>query len=112
MNVAPFEVPPPGVGLKTVTVAVPADAMSVAWIVAVRDVPEMKVVVRLAPFHRTLLLGLKFVPVTVSVKPGSPEFFVLGLMVVIVGMRFGMVIHPLYISPYTSGCPKDSIFTQ
>jgi len=40
VNVTPFEVPPPGVGLNTVTVAVPADAMSLAGIAAVRDVTE------------------------------------------------------------------------
>jgi hypothetical protein len=33
-NVCAFEVPPPGAGLKTVTAAVPAVAMSAAPIVA------------------------------------------------------------------------------
>jgi len=35
------EVPPPGVGLNTVTLAVPAEAMSLAGIAAVRDVAEV-----------------------------------------------------------------------
>ena len=39
----------------------------------------------MAPFHRILLLGMKLVPVRLSVKPGSPEFFVVGLIAVIVG---------------------------
>ncbi len=34
VNVALLDIPPPGVGLKTVTVAVPADAMSAAVILA------------------------------------------------------------------------------
>ena len=40
VKVNPPEVPPPGVGLKTVTVAVPAVAMSVAGIAAVSWVEE------------------------------------------------------------------------
>jgi len=40
VKVLAAEVPPPGAGLKTVTVAVPTDAMSLAGIAAVRDVPE------------------------------------------------------------------------
>ena len=36
----PLEVPPPGVGVKTVTVAVPAEAMSVALIGVVSWVAE------------------------------------------------------------------------
>ena len=40
VKVNPPEVPPPGVGLKTVTVAVPAVAISVAGIAAVSCVAE------------------------------------------------------------------------
>ena len=35
-----LDVPPPGAGLNTVTVAVPADTMSAAWIAAVSWVEE------------------------------------------------------------------------
>jgi len=38
VNVIPFEEPPPGAGLKTVTVAVPADTISLAGIAADRYV--------------------------------------------------------------------------
>ena len=51
MKVFPLLVPPPGVGLNTVTVAVPAVLMSAAGTVAVSDVLLTNVVVRLTPFH-------------------------------------------------------------
>jgi len=44
-------VPPPGVGLNTVTLAVPAFFMSAAGTVAVSDVLFTNVVVRLVPFQ-------------------------------------------------------------
>jgi hypothetical protein len=46
-----LEVPPPGAGVNTVTVAVPAVTMSEAVIAAVNWVEETYVVVRFAPFH-------------------------------------------------------------
>src|SRR2546425_12357775 len=54
VNVEALEVPPPGVGLKTVTGAVPAVAMSLARIWAWSWVLLTKVVVRLLAFHRTI----------------------------------------------------------
>src|SRR5437667_9495089 len=63
VNVCALEVPPPGVGLNTVTDAVPAVAMSFAEICARSSVLLTKVVVRLVPFHRTTDAPLKFVPV-------------------------------------------------
>jgi hypothetical protein len=66
------EVPPPGVGLLTVTYAVPAVAISEAGIAAVAWVEETTVVVRSAPFHRTFEVETKPVPVTVRVKAGPP----------------------------------------
>jgi len=51
VTVAAEEVPPPGAGVETVTLAVPAVAMSAALIAAVRLVVETKVVVRVLPFH-------------------------------------------------------------
>jgi hypothetical protein len=50
-TVPELEVPPPGVGVNTVTCAVPATAMSDAGIAAVNPVPETYVVVRLVPFQ-------------------------------------------------------------
>ena len=80
-----FEVPPPGVGLKTVTWAVPAVAMSAARIDAVTWVEETYVVVRFVPFHLTTELEMKFVPFTVRVKPAPPAVADEGLRLVVVG---------------------------
>ena len=79
------EVPPPGVGLNTVTCAVPADATSAADIAAVSCVAEPNVVVRFAPFHRTTEPATKFVPVTVSVNAAEPAAAEIGVMLVNVG---------------------------
>jgi hypothetical protein len=51
------ESPPPGVGLKTVTVTVLAEAMSSAGIVAVNCVVLTKVVARTPPPHWTTELA-------------------------------------------------------
>jgi len=79
------EVPPPGVGLKTVTDAVPALAMSAAVMDAVSWVDETNVVVRLAPFQRTMEPVTKLVPVTVRVKAAPPAVAEEGLRAVSVG---------------------------
>src|SRR5689334_24126003 len=52
VTVCAFEVPPPGVGLKTVTENVPAVAASVAGMAAVTCVGDTYVVVRFAPSQR------------------------------------------------------------
>ena len=53
VNVTEPDVPPPGVGLNTVTAAVPVAAMSLAGIAAWSCVLLTNVVVRLLPFQRT-----------------------------------------------------------
>jgi len=90
-NVCGLEVPPPGAGLKTVTEAVPAVAMSAAVICAVSCVLLPKVVVLALPFQRTTDELLKFVPVTVSVNAGSPAVLLLGEIEVSVGAGLLMV---------------------
>ncbi len=85
MKVWAFEVPPPGVGLNTVTWAVPAVAMSAAVIAAVNWVEETKVVVRFDPFQRTTDLATKLLPLTVSVKAGPPAAAEEGLRLLVVG---------------------------
>src|SRR5207244_9435656 len=67
-----LDVPPPGAGLKIVTDAEPAAAISAAEMAAESCVAETYVVARSAPFQRTTELVTRFVPVTVSVKPGPP----------------------------------------
>ena len=75
-----FDEPPPGVGLLTVMLAVPAEAMSLAGMEAVSFVALLKVVVRSDPFHRTVAPETKLEPLTVRAKPGSPASAELGLM--------------------------------
>ena len=72
VNVSAFVVPPPGVGLKTVTSAVPPFVKSEAGIVAVNCVALTKVVVRSLPFQRTFEVLTKFVPLTVKLMPAPP----------------------------------------
>lgn len=88
VKVTALDVPPPGVGLKTVTLAVPAEAMSEAGIAAVSCVALTKVVVRALPFQRTVEPLMKFDPLTVNVKAAPPAVAEVGLMVVIAGTGF------------------------
>ena len=85
VNVCALEAPPAGVGLKTVTGAVPAVAMSFARICAWSWVLLRKVVVRIAPFQRTTDELLKFVPVAVSVNAALPATALLGEIELSVG---------------------------
>src|SRR5436189_228988 len=55
VNVCAAEVPPPGAGVTTVTCGVPAAATSAAAMAAVSWVALTNVVVRVAPFHLTVL---------------------------------------------------------
>jgi len=67
-----FEVPPPGVGFVTVTVVVPAIAMSAAVIVVVSFAMLTNVVVRGTPFQFTTELDTKLAPKTVRVNGAPP----------------------------------------
>jgi hypothetical protein len=51
VNGTPLEVPPPGTGFRTVTIAVPPAAISAAVIVACKLVFAANVVIRALPFH-------------------------------------------------------------
>src|SRR5690349_7645915 len=85
-KVAGLEAPPPGAGLKTVTAAVPAVAMSLAGTCAMR--PPLSVVGRSVPFQRISEPGTKLVPVTAKVKVCAPTGAQLGSRELIVGMGF------------------------
>ena len=85
VKVRALDVPPPGAGLKTVTLAAPALAMSEAKMLAVSCVLLTKVVVRFALFHRTIDPLTKFVPLTVSVNPAPPATALLGFKLLSVG---------------------------
>jgi hypothetical protein len=83
-----FEVPPPGVGVKTLTAAVPAVAMSAAEMAALSCVLLTKVVGRSAPFQRTTELLMKRVPFTVKVKAGPPAVTLSGESEIMNGKGF------------------------
>ena len=83
-----FDVPPPGAGLLTVMLAVPAVAMSFAKIDAVKLVALFRVVVRSDPFHRTVELETKLEPLTVRANPGLPAMAEFGLIPIIAGAGF------------------------
>src|SRR5207237_45177 len=72
VNVCAAVVPPPGAGVTTVTDAVVAAARSDAGIAAVSCVTLTKVVVRVAPFQRTLEPVTKLLPFRVRVKAAPP----------------------------------------
>jgi hypothetical protein len=78
-------VPPPGVGVNTLTSALPAVAMSAADIAAVSCVEETNVVGRSVPFQRTTESVTKRLPLTVSVNIAPPALADAGLRLEIVG---------------------------
>jgi hypothetical protein len=90
--------PPPGAGLKTVTEAVPVEAMSLAGIAAVNCPPFTNVVVRSLPFHRTTEPLTKLDPFTVSVKPAPPTTVLVGEILFSTGSGLLMV----------NVCPPDA----
>jgi hypothetical protein len=100
VNTSAFDVPPPGAGLNTVTLAVPAAAMSLAGIAAVTCVVLKYVVVRLDPFQRTTDELTKPDPFTVSVNAGPPGVALLGESEVSAGMGLLIVsVRAFDVSP-------------
>ena len=85
------DVPPPGAGFVTVTVAVPAVAISAAVIAAVNCVARTKVVVLAAPLNFTTDVDTKPVPFTVRVKAAPPAVALAGEREVSVGAGLLMV---------------------
>jgi hypothetical protein len=74
------EIPPPGAGLKMVTLIGPGATRSPARMTAVSVELLTKEVLRLAPFHWTTEAGSKLAPATVRVKAGPPATAAVGLM--------------------------------
>src|SRR5438874_13564570 len=87
-----LDVPPPGVGVKTVIVFEPVAETSLAGIVADSSVGLMNAVVRSDPLTRTTEFATKFVPLTVSAKPPLPAKTVAGAMLVVVGSGFALTV--------------------
>ena len=86
------DVPPPGVGLKTVLREPFPPEQCRCRECLFRTVLLTKVVVRLCPFpHCTLEVATKFVPVTFKVKAPPPAIVLEGVRVVAVGTGLLMV---------------------
>jgi hypothetical protein len=79
------DVPPPGAGFVTVTLAVPAVAMSAGVIAAVNCVALTNAVVLAAPLNFTTDVDTKPVPFTVRVKAAPPAVALVGEREVSVG---------------------------
>ena len=85
------DVPPPGAGFVTVTVAVAAVAISAAVIAAPNCVAPTNVVVLDAPLNFTNDVDTKPVPLTVRVKAAPPAVALVGEREVAVGAGLLMV---------------------
>jgi hypothetical protein len=86
VKVTALEVPPPGVGLVTVTDTAPAEAMAVEEIAAVNCVELTNSVGAAIPPKLTIEAVTKFVPLTVKVKFVPPAAPLVGETVAIVGV--------------------------
>jgi len=86
------EVPPPGVGLTTVTLLLPGIWISVAGTVAVNWFALPNVVVNGEPFHSTTDVGTKFEPETVRMKLGPPMAADAGEIPDSAGTGFGITL--------------------
>jgi hypothetical protein len=73
-----FDVPPPGVGLKTVTEAVWAEVSAEAGTSATSWWELTKAVPRAAPFHFTTEVETNPVPFTVRANSGDPGATLVG----------------------------------
>lgn len=91
MKVTESVVPPPGVGLVTVMLAVPGERMFVVGTIAVNSVLDTYVVVKDVPFQFIVESDTKFVPVAVRVNCGLFMVMVVGEMEVKVGVGFNVV---------------------
>ena len=85
------DAPPPGAGLVTATVAVPAVAISAAVMAAVNCVALTNVVVLAAALNFTTDVETKPVPLTVRVKAAPPAVALVGEREVAVGAGLLMV---------------------
>lgn len=102
VKVCAFEVPPPGAGLETVMLNVPAPVKSDDGIEAVNCVELTKVVVRAPTAKLTTEVDTKLVPLTVIVKVLSPTIFDVGEIEVVVGaglLRVNVLDAPVSVPP-------------
>src|SRR5688572_13623734 len=85
--------------LETVTAARPGDDTSAAEMTPVNCADDIKVVGRLAPFHRTIESLRKWLPVTVNTIASLPASIELGMRDVICGGRGLMVNVAAFDTP-------------
>ena len=91
LNETLFDVPPPGVGLKTVIVVAPPVEISDAGTAAANCVVFTNVAVSEVVFHFTTEALSKLVPLTVSVNAAPPVIAEVGEIVVTVGTGWSTV---------------------
>jgi hypothetical protein len=99
VKVCALVTPPPGAGLKTVTLAVPAVAILAASILAVNFILLTQVVVRSVPFQRMTEPVTKLLPFAVSVKAAPPAVAEVGLILVSAGARLLIVKVCALVTP-------------
>jgi hypothetical protein len=86
VNVAAADVPPPGLGLATVTFAFPTEVTSVAGMVAVISVALTHEDDSAAPFHSTVALFSKFEPYSTKLTAEAPAVVLEGAIAASVGV--------------------------
>src|SRR5882762_4160616 len=92
VKVSALEVPPPGLGLNTVTLAKPTAVRSDAGTVAVRCEASTKLVASATPFQFTVDAATKSLPVTARMNSGLPDAALDGARVEIDGTGFKAMI--------------------
>ena len=85
------DVPPPGVGLSIVTLAVPAVSISDAGTIEVSCVLLINVVTRERVFHLITDPAMKLLPLAVNVNVAAPAVTEVGAMEVNIGEGFEIV---------------------
>lgn len=108
VNTDTLEVPPPGVPVKTVIFAVPAEASKKALTDAVTCDVLKKVVGSAAPFQFTIDPLMKLVPVTVSVNAGSPAVALEGEIAEMEGTGF-IVPPPFTVDVFLQDRPMATV---
>lgn len=111
VSVTEFDVPPPGAGVNTVIVTVPAAAMSLGLTSMVSSFSLKKIVARGNPLNSIAELGANPFPITASVNVVEPAATLDGLSVPITGL--GRLITPPQevSSPMATTKPAVKIFS-
>jgi len=96
LKLKPLERPPPGAGLLTLTVALPAAATFAAATAAVSLVALTYVVGSDVPFHLTADAASKALPLTVKVNPALPAVALAGAIALTAGSGLTLVIEKVW----------------